>query len=260
MEQLERPGDRGETLGAAARALARGGDLDAALDTLLQDAAGAIGADQAALFTWNAGGDVLQLTAAHGLPAQGRAALQAEVAADPDHPIATAAGAGHASPVRSRILPDGSPATGFDLPLVVAHEGIDRGLGVISFSWSGERTIDDRAVATIQAAADLAALAIDRVHLAALARERAEWMARISTADALTGLANRRTMDRVLELEIERAKRQGTAISVLVFDIDGFRALNANAGSGAGDAVLRDVAAILAEQVRLVDTVARIRR
>ena len=54
-----------------------------------------------------------------------------------------------------------------------------------------------------------------------------------------------------------RAQRQGSEVSVAMFDVDGFTALNEASGSRAGDQVLRQVAAVLAETVRLVDTVAR---
>ncbi len=108
------------------------------------------------------------------------------------------------------------------------------------------------------ALADLAAIAIDRAHLAAGMAERAEWMERLAHIDPLTGLANRRTFDRVLELELARAARQGSEVAVAIFDVDAFRATNNAAGHAAGDDVLRAVAAVIAEQVRLVDTVARI--
>ena len=61
----------------------------------------------------------------------------------------------------------------------------------------------------------------------------------------------------MLELEIARATRQETQLSVLLFDVDGFAEINAQGGARAGDEVLRHVAATLADQVRLVDTVAR---
>ena len=61
----------------------------------------------------------------------------------------------------------------------------------------------------------------------------------------------------MLDLEVARAQRQGAEVSVALFDVDGFRELNAAAGSRAGDDVLRMVAAVLAESVRLVDTIAR---
>jgi diguanylate cyclase (GGDEF)-like protein len=76
--------------------------------------------------------------------------------------------------------------------------------------------------------------------------------------DPLTGLANERTVARILELELARAGRQGSEVSLAVFDVDDFRATNAGAGHDVGDDVLRRVAAVLAESVRLVDTVGRI--
>jgi diguanylate cyclase (GGDEF)-like protein len=61
----------------------------------------------------------------------------------------------------------------------------------------------------------------------------------------------------MLELEIARATRQESQVSVVLFDIDGFAGINERGGAQAGDDVLRHVAAALADQVRLVDTVAR---
>ena len=72
-----------------------------------------------------------------------------------------------------------------------------------------------------------------------------------------TGLANRRTVDRLLELEVARAGRQGVALSVALFEVDRFDEIQRAGGNAAGDEALRLVAQILAESVRLVDTVAR---
>ena len=76
--------------------------------------------------------------------------------------------------------------------------------------------------------------------------------------DPLTGLANERTVARILELELARAGRQGGEVSLAMFDVDDFQATNRSGGHEAGDDVLRRVAAVLAESVRLVDTVGRI--
>ncbi len=76
--------------------------------------------------------------------------------------------------------------------------------------------------------------------------------------DPLTGLANERTVARILELELARAGRQGSEVSLALFDIDDFRSANATDGHEVGDDILRRVAAVLAESVRLVDTVGRI--
>ena len=77
-------------------------------------------------------------------------------------------------------------------------------------------------------------------------------------SDPLTGLANERTVARVLELELARAGRQGSEVSLAMFDVDDFQATNRDGGPAAGDDVLRRVAAVLAESVRLVDTVGRV--
>src|SRR3972149_6173757 len=63
---------------------------------------------------------------------------------------------------------------------------------------------------------------------------RAEWFERLAHTAPLTGLANARTLARVLELEVARAGRQGSEVSVAVFDVDGFAAANAAAGTRAG--------------------------
>jgi diguanylate cyclase (GGDEF)-like protein len=149
------------------------------------------------------------------------------------------------------------------IPLVVARGGIEQVVGVLGVGWtSGAPGAAGAAFpgtpGLADALADLAALAIDRAHLVSGMAERAEWMERLAHIDPLTGLANRRTFDRVLELEVARASRQQSEVAVAAFDVDAFREANEVAGHAAGDDILRAVAAVLAEQVRLVDTVARI--
>ena len=106
--------------------------------------------------------------------------------------------------------------------------------------------------------ASLAALATDRARHASSAAERSEWFERMAHTDPLTGIANERTVARVLELELARAGRQGGEVSLALFDVDDFRSANASDGHQVGDDILRRVAAVLAESVRLVDTVGRI--
>ena len=101
-------------------------------------------------------------------------------------------------------------------------------------------------------------MAVDRARLASTAAERSEWFERMAHTDPLTGLANERTVGRILELELARAGRQGSEVSFAIFDVDDFQATNREGGNEAGDDVLRQVAAVLAESVRLVDTVGRI--
>jgi diguanylate cyclase (GGDEF)-like protein len=116
--------------------------------------------------------------------------------------------------------------------------------------------IPDGAEDMLNALADLAAVAFRQALLQRALLEKADWIGRLANTDPLTGLANKVTFERMLELELARATRQETQLSVLLFDIDGFADYNVN-GAAAGDEVLRHVAATLADQVRLVDTVAR---
>ena len=79
-----------------------------------------------------------------------------------------------------------------------------------------------------------------------------------STRDPLTGLANRVLMMNRLDAAIERHTEDGTPVSVLFLDLDGFKTVNDTRGHGAGDAVLVSVARELMAQVRRADTVARL--
>jgi diguanylate cyclase (GGDEF)-like protein/PAS domain S-box-containing protein len=88
-------------------------------------------------------------------------------------------------------------------------------------------------------------------------RLHSELMAHRAMHDPLTGLANRRTLDRMLELEVARAGRQGVPLSIAILEIDHFSEIQKTGGNVAGDEALRRVAQILAESVRLMDTVAR---
>ncbi len=71
-----------------------------------------------------------------------------------------------------------------------------------------------------------------------------------ATADPLTGLANRRAWDERLDEEMERSRRTGTALSVVLIDLDGFKEVNDRDGHAAGDHLLQAVARAWQTQVR----------
>lgn len=75
--------------------------------------------------------------------------------------------------------------------------------------------------------------------------------------DELTGLANRRLFLDRLSLAIERARRFGGKIALLVVDLDRFKMVNDTMGHHAGDRLLQQVANIFSSRVRASDTVAR---
>lgn len=82
-------------------------------------------------------------------------------------------------------------------------------------------------------------------------------MSRLAITDALTGLYNRHFADETLRLEFQRAKRYGLPLSILMIDLDGFKELNDRFGHLRGDEVLKEIARLLAEQLRSSDLLAR---
>lgn len=78
-----------------------------------------------------------------------------------------------------------------------------------------------------------------------------------SRVDALTGLWNRRQFDLVANQELERARRYGEPVSLLILDVDHFKAINDTRGHQVGDAVLIEIAALLRCGTRASDCVAR---
>lgn len=80
---------------------------------------------------------------------------------------------------------------------------------------------------------------------------------REATTDSLTGLANRRKGDEVLEREAQRAERYRRPLSVILFDLDHFKAVNDRYGHEVGDRVLQAVARAVSEDLRNTDLVTR---
>ncbi|SCZ56290.1 sensor domain-containing diguanylate cyclase [Thiohalomonas denitrificans] len=78
-----------------------------------------------------------------------------------------------------------------------------------------------------------------------------------ATHDVLTGLVNRVELERCLVQEIERAERYQHFLSVLMVDLDHFKAVNDTYGHRTGDAVLKAFATRLNEHARRTDTVVR---
>ena len=83
-----------------------------------------------------------------------------------------------------------------------------------------------------------------------LLREQAMVLRSQTFADGLTGIANRRHFDVALEKEHRRAKRAGAALSLLMIDIDHFKAYNDHYGHQKGDQCLIQVAAALAGMLK----------
>jgi diguanylate cyclase (GGDEF)-like protein len=109
----------------------------------------------------------------------------------------------------------------------------------------------------------------ERSHLAAVkAREALEQanlelqrnQARISElmlTDPLTGAGNRRHLDERFLLEVDRARRYDKQLSVVIADLDHFKAINDAFGHNVGDEVLKAVAAVMRSKIRTTDFLAR---
>lgn len=79
----------------------------------------------------------------------------------------------------------------------------------------------------------------------------------LSLKDPLTGAANRRHFDAILDRELDRVARSGDVALLLMIDIDHFKRVNDKYGHSIGDSVLEQVATALAQCVRPMDTLAR---
>jgi diguanylate cyclase (GGDEF)-like protein len=244
-DQPDRP-DPLEALAAGVAAAVRGADLDDGIGTLVGAAIAALGGTSAMVSLQDPDRPDPELTLTIGLDAEAQQAAVVAVA-NPAHPLTTA----------GRDRTEARAGATIALPLIVSRAGVEEALGALAVTFADDAAADAADPVFLGLLADLAALAVDRARLASTVAERSEWFERLAHTDPLTGLANLRTVSRVLELELARAGRQGGEVSVALFDVDGFGAVNASSGRDAGDDVLRSVAAILSGSVRLVDTIAR---
>jgi diguanylate cyclase (GGDEF)-like protein len=98
--------------------------------------------------------------------------------------------------------------------------------------------------------AEQAAVSIENVGLH-------ETVERQAVTDELTGLFNRRRFQEAMATEVERSKRFGQPVGLVLLDLDDFKAVNDTYGHQQGDLVLREVARVLRETSREIDEPAR---
>jgi diguanylate cyclase (GGDEF)-like protein len=126
---------------------------------------------------------------------------------------------------------------------------------------TGGRTVGMMSIATqrdrIFGATDLLFMAAvaDQV---AIALDRARQFSNEARTDHLTGLANRREFERVLEREVALAERHGRQLAVMMIDVDNLKKINDRGGHSAGDAALKLVAQELQRVVRTSDVCGRL--
>jgi diguanylate cyclase (GGDEF)-like protein len=130
-----------------------------------------------------------------------------------------------------------------------ATEHNSRVLGVISVARNG-RPFTPGEKDLFNYLANQAAVSIENVDLH-------ETVQRQAVTDELTGLFNHRRFQEVMAIEVERARRFGMPMSLIMLDIDNFKRVNDTYGHMQGDLVLREVARVLRESSREIDEPAR---
>lgn len=129
-----------------------------------------------------------------------------------------------------------------------------RGLGVLTFADRADLQPFTRAdLTTVRALAAPAALGLFSARLATEARA----LAHAAAVDPLTALFNRRYFETRIDEEIQRARRYGLDLALLVIDADDFKALNDLLGHLVGDRVLRAMSDTLRRSVRAFDVCTR---
>ncbi|MDR6981941.1 diguanylate cyclase (GGDEF)-like protein [Rheinheimera pacifica] len=124
-----------------------------------------------------------------------------------------------------------------------------------AISLPGRRAMEAKIVALMRAEHELAA---SNQRLEAEVKKRTAQLEKMATTDELTELLNRHEIMRLLELEVARADRQGTALSIMMLDLDHFKAINDSYGHQAGDRALKNAAENFKQPLRKTDFIGRI--
>jgi len=138
------------------------------------------------------------------------------------------------------------PSSFLSLPLVYKDEV----LGVMNFGRRGISSFTFQDVKMLSLIAGQVVMAIANARLYTRTRE-------LSIKDELTDLSNRRHFQNMLQMEWKRALRFHRDLSLIMIDVDHFKAYNDTLGHIQGDRVLKQIGALLKKNLREVDTVAR---
>ncbi len=122
--------------------------------------------------------------------------------------------------------------------------------GVLTLHSSQKNAFHESELQSLESVADICANSIQNAHYV----ERVKQLAYL---DGLTGIFNRRFFELRIMEEIERARRFGTGMAVIMADIDQFKQLNDDFGHLLGDEVLRQVSSLFHQHLRKIDVVCR---
>jgi diguanylate cyclase (GGDEF)-like protein len=223
-----------ETVRRVGESLGKGLDRDALLGIVVQTAVDGVGAECGRVVMRHGSNGTLSEAARAGDVSSYMAAVQAAEAA--------ALEAGEAAEFQI------SGANALARPLH-APEPDDGVLGVISIARPG-RPFSERQRELFAYLTNQAAISIENVDLH-------ETIQRQAVTDELTGLFNHRRFQEVMAAEVERTRRFGQELGLIMLDIDNFKRVNDTYGHLQGDLVLREVARVLRESSREIDEPAR---
>ncbi|HWR40849.1 MAG TPA: sensor domain-containing diguanylate cyclase [Patescibacteria group bacterium] len=124
--------------------------------------------------------------------------------------------------------------------------------GVLVFYWDYERKPGQRQSVeeTLRTLASLTAMGLERDSLYSNIKK-------VGLTDPLTQLANRRLFDYIIKREINRLRRYGRPLSLMMVDIDYFKRINDTWGHMAGDEILKEIGHLLKKSFRMTDFPAR---
>jgi diguanylate cyclase (GGDEF)-like protein len=128
-----------------------------------------------------------------------------------------------------------------------------RKIGIINLTDKIGDGFDENDLRLVESIASHASVALDRTDYYKMSED----LRKVSITDSLTDLYNRRFFQDRISEEIERSRRHGLPVSLIMLDIDNFKQYNDTYGHLAGDEALRLTAAILKHSVRNIDRVAR---
>jgi two-component system cell cycle response regulator len=136
---------------------------------------------------------------------------------------------------------------------------LDRRRGGVFFlrTERGERTLTAEDADFAEIVIRAAVAAIRRAQAIESTRADNRRLEELATTDALTRLMNRRALLERLSVEVDRARRFKSQLSLLMVDIDHFKSINDQHGHLVGDNVLRQMGTVLGGGVRTIDVVAR---
>ncbi len=146
----------------------------------------------------------------------------------------------------SELLADARVISGVSLTI----GSRENAFGIMSAFATNQREFTNDDVHFMQAMANVLAAAVQR-------KRTEEEIHALATTDSLTGLTNRRAFTAILEREIERARRYGSQLALIMYDIDHFKSVNDRFGHDVGDQVLQAVTELVKKNVRTVDVIAR---